>query len=189
MQSGRLSLTGTVDFSREYNGVVIADRYRLAVEFPNDYPDTPPEVRELDGKISRDYHTNPNGKLCLGTSVAVHLEFHKEATIAGYMKRLVIPYLYRHSHIQKVGSVPWQDLPHGTKGILKFYQDYFGIEDPRLIANVLAMIVRERYKGHLDCFCGSGKIARRCHGRLVLDLLEVPKQYMINDIASLCGQR
>ncbi len=171
---------GTLAFSAQYVGVSVQDEYEVAIIIPEDYPDTPPVVKETGGRIPKHFHLNPDGTLCLGTPLEVKRKFGEEHSLLGFVENLLIPFLYSHSFKQEYGEMPFGELSHGIEGILESYEEVFGVNDDFAVLGFLRILADDNYRGHMPCPCGSDAKLRNCHGRLLVELKETQnqKQYL-----------
>jgi hypothetical protein len=181
-EDDNLVLKGNLFFRASYGDKVIEDSYDVSILFSSEYPSELPVVRDIGNRIASDYHTNPDGTLCLGVYSMVCMKFYENPSILTFIEELLIPYLYRHSYLEQYKKEPWGERAHGDKGVYEFYLDYFGIKNIRTVLSLLDLIVTKKYKGHKRCLCGSGLILRKCHGKKLLNLLKVPKKYLHQDI-------
>lgn len=89
-------------------------------------------------------------------------------------KRLVIPFLYYQSFLEKYGREPWKSSSHGDLGIFESYVIQFPSKTPpkdiieryieALTLNLKNTIFSNRpYKGNSLCLCGSNRLFKRCH--------------------------
>jgi hypothetical protein len=63
---------------------------------------------------------------------------------------------------------PFDDRKHGWKGIYENYRKAFGVETEEECYNLLKLL--HNYKGHLPCYCGTGKKVRNCCAEKVRQL-------------------
>lgn len=92
-----------------------------------------------------------------------------------YFEELVIPFLYGQLFYDQESHWPWQDLSHGSIGLL---ESYFKINDsnkakecleklPRDIKNWrnIKILLNQKASigGHTLCFCQNGSKIRNCH--------------------------
>ncbi|WP_031482027.1 SEC-C domain-containing protein [Maridesulfovibrio frigidus] len=171
-------VVGDIGFSSTVGGVSIKDRYQIEIHIPLEYPDHLPVVREVGGRISKDFHINPDGTLCLAAEIEVKRRFVKRPTLKHFIEDLVIPFLFQHSFFAKYGKMPFGELSHGAKGTTEFYCDFFEVEDEVTALVLLKVIAENNYRGHHQCPCGSGRLLRKCHGAKLLELMTLkPHSY------------
>lgn len=141
----------------------------VEIMLPPDYPESHPVARETTG-LTKEFHTNLDGTLCLGSYLAVKSTFARYSTLLGYMEELVIPFFYAFFYKKKFGAMPFGELSHGGKGLLEYYSDLFDVTEPSKTLGLLRILADDDYRGHLSCPCGSSAIIRRCHGQLLRDI-------------------
>jgi hypothetical protein len=178
-------LKGDIGFHRQYKGRYVEDSYKIQIFFPRDYPELPPSVKEIEGKIPRDseHHVNPDDTLCLGPHIKILSIFKKEPTLFAFIDKLLIQYLFWHSYVKKYGTPPWPAYSHGPDGIREYREQtnlkevYFTLLETNnidVVLRLLEIIIKKEYTGNLRCPCMSGKKLDDCHGRLVRVLLKMP---------------
>lgn len=167
---GSFTISGKFLFSAEFNGESISDGFDLEVYIPADFPASIPFVKEVGGRIPRDFHTNPDGTLCLNVPIELRKMFRTNGTLYDFMTQSVIHFLYAFCYFEKHGEMPYGEWSHGGKGILEYYRDIFKVKDDALVVGLLRILVDNDYRGHHQCPCGSGLILRECHGSQIREL-------------------
>jgi len=164
---------GILRFDGEYEDKKAGGDYGVEITIPHNYPKSVPVTRSIDGKIPESFHTHPKDKtLCLGVPLAERMTFAKNPTLMGYIKKLVIPFLFSYSYLMDHDELPYGDLDHGAPGKLRFYKDLFDVEDFEVLG-FLKLLADDRYKGHFSCPCGSSRKLRDCHGPLLLKIMQL----------------
>ena len=75
-----------------------------------------------------------------------------------------MPYLFAMSHkLQSGGPFAFDELQHGTKGILIDYADLFGLKTPEQARYALALLgMKKRRANKQPCPCDCGKRLGQC---------------------------
>ena len=167
------SVQGLLVFGAEYAGQRIDDEYSVRILLPNGYPNGIPQAFETAGRIPNDFHKFHDGSFCLGEPFAVMRKFLENPTLLGYVKNCLIPYLYSYSYKCKYGDLPFGELPHGQVGLIRHYLELFHLKNEHSLGGLIAILAKENYRGHVLCPCGSGKRLRSCHGRQLLEILNL----------------
>lgn len=159
-------LSGKVPFEASADGLeTISDSFELELIIPHDFPEKLPQVKETGGRIGADYdHRNSDGTLCLAVPVEQRRVFFEQPTLLGFVNRLVVPYLYGYYYWKTYGRHPFEEAPHGYKGILGHYIDTLGLRGDLDALAVICFLFEHGYRGHHQCPCGSGLRVRACHG-------------------------
>jgi len=179
---GRWVIRGVLSFSAKYQDKTINDAFSMLITLPEDYPESPPIVQETGGRIPPDFHQYPDRTLCLGAPAEVWRRFKKDPRLITFVSTMVVEYLYGYAYYEKYGKLPFGELSHGSKGIREYYQEIFNTNDVMVVLSILKPMAEGNYRGHLPCPCGSGKISRKCHGTIILDLVKnQPKERFIRD--------
>ncbi len=163
------------------------DSYDLEVELPSDYPNSLPIVCEVGGRIprERDRHVNGDGTLCVCMPEA-YLAEGGTPWLPDYLQGPVRSFLIGNGIVERGGQWPWGEWEHGTEGMLAFYQELIGSSDRKTLVRYLALLARERVKGHHECPCGSGARLRNCHSTQVKILREkVPPRLAEKALAAI----
>lgn len=182
----RWVIRGALSFSATFRDVTISDAFSILILLPNDYPDSPPAVQETGGRIPADFHQYGDRTLCLGAPVEVYRRFKADPRLVAFVKTLVVEYLYGYVYLEKYGTLPFGELSHGCQGIREYYQDAFSTDDVRIALALLKVLADGVYRGHHTCPCSSGKILRKCHGPILLDLLKhQPKERFFRDATNI----
>jgi len=183
---GRWAIRGILSFSATFQGVTLADAFSILIILPDDFPDSPPTVQETGGRIPADFHQYRDRTLCLGAPVEVWGRFKADPRLVTFVETLVVEYLYGYVHQEKYGTLPFGELSHGCKGIREYYQDLFETDDVQIELALLKVLADGTYRGHLGCPCGSDTILRKCHGQVLLRLLEhQPKERFLRDAENI----
>lgn len=161
---GELLVRGPLGFRIDHNGHALEDTYDIKLRIPDDYPDSPPYAYETGGRITEEYeHFMKDGNFCLGAPVEVRRRFAQDRTLAGFISDQVIPFLFRHSYLETYGEPPFDDLDHGSIGLLDYYTEHF---DAGLVTTLkLLKCLADNFAPPLGpCPCGSGRKLQDCHG-------------------------
>jgi hypothetical protein len=167
--NGTYSISGNLGFTVKYDGKVIRDDYDVEILIPDTYPNKPPTVKEIGGRIIRcpDNHIYDDGSFCLGAPLVVKQIFSQQRNLLWFVKEQVVRFLFNHSFKRNYGIRPDGELSHGAKGLLEFYYDFFNTNNIRVILDFLRLLSMERYDDHAECPCGSGLKIRRCHHHIM----------------------
>lgn len=161
-----LHLVGEVSFRAQFGGVEVADVYELDLKVPEKFPKELPVATEVGGRVPRspDNHVNPDGSLCLGSPLHLLVELSEDATLVGYFKHCLVPYLYALTrHLD--GSEPWifGELEHGDDGLYEDYAKLLGIKSPEQVRKTLKILsLQKRRANRKPCPCGCGRPVGGC---------------------------
>ncbi len=116
-------------------------------------------------------HLYTHHGFCLGINGELLMQLHKNASLVAFVEGPVRSYLYSAVFHEVYGRYPFGDRPHGSQGILDFYKERFEVEDELSAYQIMQFIAKGKYRGHLQCPCGSGIRARNCHGDQLLSAI------------------
>jgi len=172
-QEGKYSVTGILEFWSSYHDKEIEDAYNIEILIPDDYPETVPRSRSVDGKVPKEFHTyRENMTFCTGAPLREKFIFFENPVLISYIEKLLIPYLFSYSCLLKYGELPYGELRHGAPGILEFYKKLFDVEDDLVALAMMSFLADYKYKGHYSCPCGSKDKLRDCHGSVILEAMK-----------------
>lgn len=175
------ALVGPIDCHRVFEKKEVHLSYSVEVKIPDSYPQVPPYVSILEGKIFG--HKYPDGTLCLGLPIDVLLRLRKDPSILGFFDNILIPNLFWHAYCDKYGEEPWPVYSHGDAGWEErrneadLRQTYFGIlgtSDITVSLRLLKILLDETYMANPRCPCGSEYHLKDCHGIALESLLKTP---------------
>lgn len=181
---------GELSFEGEYEGATLNDNYKIQIVIGKDYPNAPPILKEVGGRIPEYFHAFVDGRKCLGAPEEIRRKFDREPTLLGFVDNLVVPYLYSYSYWAKNGEMPYGELAHGGEGILEHYAEYFqcGGNNRQIAAlRFLYILGDERIRGHERCPCGSGRPVRTCHFDDIVKMKMVQERQAFVDEAEFCA--
>jgi len=146
----------------------VEDSFELEIVVPRRFSAELPAVREVGGRISKDFHRNPDGTLCLGSPLRLRMTLGGSASLTVFVERCVFPFLFGFVTYEKHGSLPFDELDHGTPGLLDEYCEILRIEDRGRCLDLLELVgINKRIANKRPCPCGSGKRVGRCHHRIL----------------------
>ena len=144
----------------------ITDSYDLRIRVPGGFPRDLPQVVELQKKIPRNdkFHVNDDGTLCLGSPLRLLLKLSQRPSLSGFATHCLVPYLYAVSHkLRFGGAFIFNELKHGTEGVIQDYLDLFGLESPEQVRRVLMLLgMKKRQANKATCPCECGRRLGRC---------------------------
>jgi hypothetical protein len=142
----------------------LSGAYRIKIVVPRAFPTSLPRAYAVQGSVPKSYHTYSDGSLCLGAPLHIRSIVNRTPTLLGFVSGCVVPYLYRHKHIQALGRAPWDELDHGAPGLLQYYERVLGTSDPRACVEFLRLGgLRKRVANKRPCPCASGVRLGMCH--------------------------
>jgi hypothetical protein len=190
---GEMIIHGPLRFTIDHQGHTIEDEYQVEIIIPNNYPDSPPKVRETGNTIPEGFHKfHKTGCLCLGAPVEVRRVFSRHKSLFGFVNTQVIPYLFSYSYFRDYGILPYGDLAHGSSGLLNYYKALFQVDIIRTM-NFLKLLADDIVPPLMECPCGNGKVLRDCHGPILFELQSFysPQEFdfELRDIIALVRQK
>lgn len=146
------------------DGADVLDRFLIEIEFPQDFPDSIPILREIGGRIPWhvDRHTNVNGESCPIVPEEWLVQPERDS-ILEFLGGPVRNFFIGQLSVEQGNPWPFGERPHGIPGILEAYRELIGTSDDGTVRRYLDYLSRENVKGHWECPCGSKNRLRNCH--------------------------
>jgi len=167
VRRGNVRLAGTFRLAAVAKGRErIDDLFELDFLVPLGFPRTLMTVRETAGRIPSSFHTNPDQTLCLGSPTALRLIANETGSIAGFVDRAVVPFLYGFVYYQRHHIMPFDELAHGGPGLFADFAMLFGVNGAKAVGGFLFLTgLKKRVANKRSCPCGSGRRLGLCHHR------------------------
>ncbi len=170
LENNKFVIVGNLGFKVTLKDKNIIDDYDIEIYIPDDYPSSPPTVKEVGEKLSRSGHSHINegyDTLCLGANLAVKKKFAQRINLIWFVCEQVIPLLAFTTYKREHGEIPYEELSSGGEGLVEYYYDFFNTKDIAVVLEYLHMLSSNDYNVHSLCPCGSGMKVKRCHNRLI----------------------
>jgi hypothetical protein len=163
--SGGVKLAGRLAFSGEPPGKeCIADEYDVEFSIPAGFPDELPSARETGGRIPGSFHKFTDGTLCLGSPTRLRLLLTGTSSIAEWIDRCLVPYLYGYSYFRLHGVLPFGELEHGTAGLYQDLSPLFSNSNEGTLREFVRLAAMAKRKANKRiCPCGSKHRLGSCH--------------------------
>lgn len=145
------------------DGAEVLDRYDVLIRFPADYPDAPPMVWETGGRIPRLADRHNSDSACLFVPFEWQLR-RPDATFLTFLDNAMRGYFIGQSLVELGDAWPYGERAHGTDGMLQALAEMVGVTDLDAAQCAAGMLAKPIIKGHWDCYCGSRRRLRDCHG-------------------------
>ena len=95
--NGSVILAGDFNLHARFKNTEIRDKYSIEIDVPDGFPIELPRVREVGGRIPEDFHHYPDGRLCLGSPIALRLDLGARPKLPTFVEKCVVPYLFGFS--------------------------------------------------------------------------------------------
>lgn len=164
-----LVLVGSLAFSvRGPDSRTLEDNYDVEIRILQAFPESIPTVKELGGRIPKDFHQFTDGTLCLGAETELRIQLVSVPTLLNFLERVVIPYFYGYSYFQKFGLMPFGELAHGNEGVLDYFTSLFRVTSHKAAREFVRLAsLHRRVANKHPCPCRSDSRLGRCHHRRV----------------------
>jgi hypothetical protein len=145
--------------------VEVLDRFLIEIEFPFDYPESIPVLREVGGRIPwhEDRHVNQrNGEACPIVPEEWLIQSDHGSVLA-FLNGPIRNFFLGQILVESGQPWPFGERTHGISGLIEAYGEIVGTSDEVTLRRYLDLLSRDTPKGHLECPCGSAKRLRNCH--------------------------
>lgn len=163
-KTGAPMLSGIIHLQSEKGSLI--DSYLLKIVSIPEYPSRFPQVFETAGRIPKniDWHVYPNdGHFCISSIPEEILICRKGINLVGFIEDHMKPFLFNQKFREDNGFF-LKERPHGDKGTIEFFTEFFKTDDLMTIAKSLYFIKQRKEPNRVNlCFCGSGQKYRKCH--------------------------
>ena len=141
-KENEILVSGSLPFEASAEGFEsISECFDIELVISVDYPEILPSVRETGQKIDGGYeHINESGTLCLGVPIEERRLFLEQPSLLGFVNRLLIPYLFGYCYWKQNKTHPFDEYEHGTKGIVQYYIENFGLDDEISVLAVISYV-------------------------------------------------
>ena len=168
-EGDEIIVSGTLSFISSYQACEeIEDVYEIEIRIPWAFPRLVPRVFCLNERIPRKFHHLEDRSFCLGSPLTLQLKVVECGKILPFVEECVVPYLYSYSHFEKHGVMPFGELDHGNKAVLKDYMSIFQVNSPEVAQELVLLASLMRSKSNRQsCPCGSGDRVGKCHHKIL----------------------
>ena len=163
-------IEGIYKYALEFNGCISQGnrevKFIILKNFPNSIPtfyvfDYPDDVE----------HIYTDGSVCLATIGEMINFLNKNASLLAFIDKFINSFIFTLDWFEKYKTYPFGDRKHGYKGLLDYYLNDLNLTIEQY-EKMVFMIYDSEYRGHSQCFCGSKKKLRDCHGGYILPIIK-----------------
>jgi hypothetical protein len=150
----------------------VIDRFLIEIELPPNFPRQLPIVKEVGRRIPiiADRHMRLDGSACLFVEEDWWLSHPDGYSLLEFLDGPVRAFFVGQSMFDLGMEWPFGERSHGIEGILECYAELTGAPNLVVAEDYLRLLAQEKFKGHHECPCGSGKKLRQCHQQMLLAL-------------------
>lgn len=164
-QGHELWIAGELQIDHEGpTGMHIETSYEVEIRVHSSFPQILPTVYETGEKIQPTFHRLRDGALCLGSLVGQRVQLGESRALGQFIDHVLIPYLYGHAYLERVGTLPFGELAHGVAGLEDDVRKLLRLPTRMDVGDVLRLAAkRRRTANKRPCPCGGGRRLGRCH--------------------------
>lgn len=173
-KEGKVELVGKVvlNHKNKDSNIKLYKELNIRIKIDENYPQVLPKAYDEEEVLSRNYHINGDGSLCLGTDIDIRIKLMNDYSLENWVEKLVMPFIYSSEYYTRYGESPFGERSHGTLGILESFKELFDLENDKQAYFLIVQLSRRKYRRIFDfnkkiknkkCPCGSGKNIYSCH--------------------------
>lgn len=155
----------------------------IAIEESN-YPHTIPLVFEKSQIINRDwdYHISKKGQCCLDIPHKLLKLKKRGIVLEEFFREVIYPFFANYHFKDATGRYANGEYKHHSEGIIQFYYEEYGLENDKLILNILETSIKGvKYEPNRKCpLCGGNKY-KKCCRKIVYQLRQYNKEQLSKD--------
>ncbi|WP_064581031.1 hypothetical protein [Streptobacillus moniliformis] len=163
-------LEGKYQYSLNYNGYISQGNKKIKLVIPKSFPNEIPILYVFDYPKHIE-HIYPDNSVCLATIGELINFLNKNSSLIAFVDKFIDSFIFTIDWFKKYKTYPFGDRKHGYKGLLDYYLNDLNLTKNNYIEMVF-LVKNNNYRGHNDCFCGSNKKIRNCHGKYILPIIK-----------------
>lgn len=165
------------------------DSYNIEIHI-NNFPDTFPDVFEMDERIpvKADRHTNLDGSLCFTTkpNEIIYIKTTVKS-LTDFIELILIPYLQNNSYYEINKEYKFGEYSHHPYiSTYQTYADLLNIENPYHILHIIneRLKLKKKYRPNDLCYCNSNVKVKKCksHERSYKNFSKLDKRTLERDM-------
>lgn len=165
-------IEGVYKYSLCHDGYITQGEKNIKLKVKEDFPNSIPEFYVYDYPEGIE-HIYQDGKVCLATIGEMIYFLNENTSLIAFIEKFVNAFIYTLDWFEKYKTYPFGDRRHGYKGALDYYLNDLKFTKEEYNKIFLYFIIcNNKYKGHMPCICGSGKMLRKCHGKYILPIVK-----------------
>ncbi len=163
-------LNGIYKYSLEFNGCIAEGERKIKLNVLKNFPNSLPKFYVFDYPDNME-HIYIDGSVCLATiSETIHF-LNKNSSLLAFIDKFINSFIFTLDWFDKYSTYPFGDRRHGYRGLLDYYLNDLNLTLDQY-KEMVFMIYGNKYRGHSQCFCGSKKKLRDCHGDYILPIIQ-----------------
>ncbi len=163
-------LSGIYKYSLEFNGCITQGEKKVMFSILKDFPNSIPKFYVFDYPSDME-HIYIDGNVCLATIGEMIHFLNEKPSLLAFIDKFVNSFIFTLDWFEKYNTYPFGDRKHGYKGLLDYYLNDLSLTKEQY-REMVFMVYKNKYRGHLPCFCGSKKRLRVCHRDYILPIIQ-----------------
>lgn len=163
-------IEGIYKYSLEFNGCIAQGNRKVKFIVLKSFPNSIPKCYVFDHPDDME-HIYADDSVCLATIGEMIHFLNKNSSLLAFIDKFINSFIFTLDWFEKYKTYPFGDRKHGYKGLLDYYLNDLNLTLEQY-KEMVFMIFDSKYRGHSQCFCGSKKKLRDCHGNYILPIIQ-----------------
>ena len=163
-------IEGIYKYALEFNGCIDQGNRKIKFVVLKNFPNSIPKYYVFDYPNDME-HIYTDGSVCLATIGEMIHFLNKNTSLLAFIDKFINSFIFTLDWFEKYKTYPFGDRKHGYKGLLDYYLNDLNLTVDQY-KKMVFMIFDSKYRGHSQCFCGSKKKLRDCHGSYILPIIK-----------------
>lgn len=166
----KLILKGLYHYDLNYDGTRYINTKEIVIHIYKNFPHSAIKlyVKDLPSDME---HINPDGSVCLAAYTEIRSFLRLKPTVLDFINKFFHSFFYSLEWFERYKQYPFGERSHGRVGMLEYYLEKWNV-DEELFKKFALLLFKEKYRGHLECLCGSGLKIRKCHGNYLENIIK-----------------
>ncbi|TDM48744.1 hypothetical protein ETI06_09735 [Macrococcoides goetzii] len=163
-------LKGQYNYDVAYDGTRYSNSKDIVIHIYKNFPQS--DIKLFIEDIPSDMeHVNLDGSICLAAYTEVRSFLRLKPTVLNFINKFFHSFFFSLEWFGRYKQYPFGERSHGRVGMLEYYLEKWNV-DEELFKKFALLLFKEKYRGHLECLCGSGLKIRKCHGEYLENIIK-----------------
>lgn len=163
-------IVGKYHYNLTYDKVVFVNQRYIKLQVFHDYPKSAPLLFINDAPEEMEHIYNDKS-VCLATIGELNEYLSKSPSLLEFILKFVDSFLFSLQWFEQYGTYPFGEREHGSRGLLEYYKEKWDVDDQQFI-KLVKIVIKNNYRGHINCVCHSKLKLRKCHGKFILPIVK-----------------
>lgn len=166
----KLILKGQYHYDVIYEGTRYINAKDIVIHIYKNFPQS--DIKLFVKDIPSDMeHVNLDGSICLAALTEIRSFLRLNPTVLEFINKFFHSFFFSLEWFERYKQYPFGERSHGRIGMLEYYLEKWDA-DEELFQKLARMLIKRKYRGHLECLCKSGLKIRKCHGKYLKNIIK-----------------